>query len=311
MSKIISVWGGDGSGKTTLSMKIAKELSKKKNVIIVFLNKNNPSIPYLFSEEIEDYVSVGEILTKVSLVKKDVEKSIKNIKNNKNLGVIGYKNKENYKTYPEILEDRIYDFYVYLKQLSDYIIIDTTSDLKVIENQISLKIADKVIRVITENPKDICYFNSNLSLLEDKSYNTKNHVKVLNKKEYESNKNSLKNFYGTFAYEFEKLKTVEMEMINGEVGEKTKDKVFNKELKRMIEQITEEDRDEEIREGKKKKKIFKKKEKVEEDRDEKIKEGKKKKFFKKQEKVEEDKKRKVADEILRKHREEREKNGTI
>ena len=52
MGKMIAVWGSPGSGKTTLSVKLAEALynrSRGKNsVIVVFTDIVTPSIPAVF-----------------------------------------------------------------------------------------------------------------------------------------------------------------------------------------------------------------------------------------------------------------------
>ena len=68
MGKIIAVWGSPSSGKSTFSIKLAKELaSKKKNVIIVFADNNCPVIPTLIQKE--NSKSLGNILSAVNLTK--------------------------------------------------------------------------------------------------------------------------------------------------------------------------------------------------------------------------------------------------
>ncbi len=75
MGKIIAVWGSPSSGKSTFSIKLAKELaSKKKNVIIVFADNNCPVIPTLIQKE--NSKSLGNILSAVNLTKSDILKNL-------------------------------------------------------------------------------------------------------------------------------------------------------------------------------------------------------------------------------------------
>ena len=173
MGKIIAVWGSPSSGKSTFSIKLAKELaSKKKNVIIVFADNNCPVIPTLIQKE--NSKSLGNILSAVNLTKSDILKNLYTIDKVNNVTITGYKEYENVYTYPKYDELRVDEFLNTIRLMADYIIIDTSSYFVTdLLSTKSLILADKVIRLITPSLKSMSYFNSSLPMLDSGNFKKK------------------------------------------------------------------------------------------------------------------------------------------
>ena len=63
-NQVLAVWGSPSSGKTIMSVKLARYIaSQKKNVILVLADMSAPPLPYVCpSSDLESETSLGNIL---------------------------------------------------------------------------------------------------------------------------------------------------------------------------------------------------------------------------------------------------------
>lgn len=179
MGKVISVWGAPNTGKTTLSIKLAKELSKECTVMLVFTDLISPVIPTIFKEADKDK-TLGNVLSAPSLTEEVILKNSISIKGNKNLGIIGYKEYDNVFTYPQFSKERAIEFIQKIRAFSDYIILDLSSFF--VNDMLSttaLEISDEIIRVSSPSLKDISYYDSYLPLINTADYSLEHHINVI------------------------------------------------------------------------------------------------------------------------------------
>ena len=70
---MLAIVGSPGSGKTTLAVKLAAEIAKKKkNVVVVCSDPFVPSVPFLLPMDTEQEVSLGALLTAPSLTQNKI-----------------------------------------------------------------------------------------------------------------------------------------------------------------------------------------------------------------------------------------------
>ncbi len=239
MSKIISVYGSSNCGKTTISFKLAKELSKNNNVILLHNTVVGSPLQTIFTKRALD-VSVGRVLEAVVLTQKIILENLVFYKSNKNLGFIGYKLGENKRSYPSVTEDRTRDFIIELSNLADYLIIDCDTDIDNNLNLISMKLSDEIIRVCANDLKSISYFSSIFSLLKDKSFNLKNNIVIINKLKDEYI-NELKILHNKIDYKINYSPEINLQYKEGEIYEdliSRKSKSFNKVINSLVIDIT-------------------------------------------------------------------------
>ena len=195
MGKVIAIWGSPNSGKTTLSIKLAKQISKQNSVIVLFTDILAPVIPTL-KDDIDAKKSLGNILSVATLNNDVILKNCIEVDKIKNIAFLGYTQGENIFTYPQYTDERVKELIDHLKALADYVIIDTSSnfinDLITIS---ALEVSDKVLRVNSAELKNISYFDSYLPLLIDKRFKSDSHINILSNSRLDDAQDELKDIY--------------------------------------------------------------------------------------------------------------------
>lgn len=179
---VLAVWGSPGAGKTTLSVKIAKELQgQKHSVAIVLCDNETPTLPILMPNRKMERRSLGELLSKPRISQAEILKYSLPFGSNNNIGLLGYCIDENPLSYPEYPSSTAKSLFSALARLVDDVVIDCSSDL--MENQLSmvaLEAANVTIRVVNANLKSTVYMRSQQPLLADSRFHYDQQVVVLN-----------------------------------------------------------------------------------------------------------------------------------
>lgn len=181
MGKVISVWGAPDTGKTTLSIKLAKQLSKDCTVMLVFADILSPVIPTVIPSA-DNNKSLGNVLSAPTLSTDDILKNSISIKENRNIGILGYAQGNNTFTFPQYSDRRAVEFISKLREISDYTIIDLTSNFVTdMLTTTSLEYSDEVIRVSSPSLKDVSYYDSYMPLISANKFSVDNHINVISK----------------------------------------------------------------------------------------------------------------------------------
>lgn len=161
-NNIIAVYGNSNSGKTTLSIQLAKSLlkNKAKSIIVIGSEENYGYLSQIIKyKDEEKNKSIGNVLHS------DINDKV--ILNNlcevsKNIYTLGYNNGESYSNYGfEKTDKKLKKLISIASSLADYVIIDCSSDINNNElSLLSLQIADVVINNTTVDNKGANYYLS-------------------------------------------------------------------------------------------------------------------------------------------------------
>ncbi len=131
MSKIITVWGNPGCGKSMFCCCLAKVLTANKDkALIINADSSTPMLPVWMPERIlETDASIGNVLTGLEINTALVAERVTILKEYPFIGVMAYAAGENPFSYPELKYDKIKLFIAEASKLVDYIILDCSSNM--------------------------------------------------------------------------------------------------------------------------------------------------------------------------------------
>jgi MinD-like ATPase involved in chromosome partitioning or flagellar assembly len=176
---------------------------------------------------------------------------------NQYITLLGYSQGENIFTYAQYSKERAIDFFILLRHLADYVIVDCSSGFTGdVLSTVALEMADMVLRLGKANLKSVSYFNSYLPVLADRRFNTDRHIKVLSNVKVIEPREQVKELFGGVRYEIPHTEELEVQFLNGELfsGLTGKSSLeYNKSLETLTKMILRE----EIHDGKGKTKSIK------------------------------------------------------
>ena len=181
MATELCFFGPSHSGKTTLAVKMANYLAQKHTVILLFCDRVNPPIPWLFPRfRAENLKSITTVLSAVEMTEEKIMHSV-TVGKNANLLYLGYGSGENLYSFPAFGTGRAEVLLNNLGNLADYIVTDCMTDLTAdILTETVLKRADGVFRLYTPDLSSFSFYDSQLPLLSSSAYRAESHIKVLN-----------------------------------------------------------------------------------------------------------------------------------
>ncbi|PKM52469.1 MAG: hypothetical protein CVV02_01580 [Firmicutes bacterium HGW-Firmicutes-7] len=239
--QIIAVWGSPSSGKTILSIQLAKYLAKeKKNVMLIHDDVFCPVLPITFPSLTgnDNEKSLGKILSSPTIDQSLILNNAITLKHSDYIAVLGHQKGENPLTYSEYSKETVLDFLLLTKHLVDYVIIDCTSiTTESILTITALEMADKVIRLSTADFKGLSYLKSFLPLLIDPKFNTENHLRVISPVKPFQDSHSVNDIIRGSSIFVPYLEEIGKQDIEGRLYEITNNKEYNRVIKQIFEVI--------------------------------------------------------------------------
>lgn len=237
---MIAVIGSPGSGKTTVTLKLAQELyCATTNGAVIYLSPSLkvPAIGVLFPNYTPDSIfSLGEMLDKTDIYEEDILNHLVTVKSMNNFGCLGYKAGENRFSYPVLTEDKVKSLFDVLHKMAGYVFVDCTEEENDLISQYALGVADEVILVLSPDLKSMVYLSSNESVLGSHADRA---VRVLNINENElyppvdDVKSNVRNISFVLPYS----KQIRGQHLDGLLYERAKDKKYRTELSKIVNTI--------------------------------------------------------------------------
>ena len=181
-NQVLAVWGSPSSGKTIVSVKLARYIaSQKKNVILVLADMSAPPLPYVCpASDLECENSLGNILGAAHADGNLIRQNAILHKKNEYLTMLAMLKGENAFSYAPYTETQARALISELRHMADYIIIDCTSNItNDALSAVSLIESDAVLRLVSCDLKSISYLNSQLPLLLDNKFNANKQYKAV------------------------------------------------------------------------------------------------------------------------------------
>lgn len=178
MAKIITVWGNSGSGKSTFSCMLARRLTRdKEKAIIISPDTSTPMLPVWFpNENIEAAMSLGQVLSAVSIDNALVASKVVLYKAYPFIGAMGYAAGETPLSYPEIEPAKIKSLLYAAGSLVDYLIIDCPTPMTTVFTPMAIEQSDAVVRILTPDLHGIHYFKAHQPLMKEERFRFDEHI---------------------------------------------------------------------------------------------------------------------------------------
>ena len=177
MSKVITIWGSPGSGKSMFCCILAKALTKEKQkAIIINADLSAPMLPVWLPEQmIEVNASVGQVLSAMEIDTTLVASKVTVLKSYPFIGVMGYSAGENPLSYPEVKYDMVLKLVEAARKLVDFVILDCCSNMTNVFTPAAIEAGDAIVRILTPDLKGVNYLKAHQPLLVDGRFRYNEH----------------------------------------------------------------------------------------------------------------------------------------
>lgn len=178
MSKIITVWGNPGCGKSVFCCNLAKVLTAdKKKALVINADSSTPMLPVWMPERLlETSLSIGNVLAGLEINNALIAERVVILKEYPFIGVMGYAAGENPFSYPELKYEKIKLFISEASKLVDYIILDCSSNMLNFFTPTAIEAADLVVRIVTPDLRGLNYLRAHKALLTDEKFHYDRHL---------------------------------------------------------------------------------------------------------------------------------------
>lgn len=241
MAKIIAVIGSPGSGKTTVTLKLAQELycsTTSGSVIYLSPSLKVPALGVLFPNYTPDSIfSLGDMFDKTDIYEEDVLNHLVTVKAMKNFGCLGYKTGENKYDFATLTEDKVNALFDVLHKMAGYVFVDCTDEENDLISQIALRNAHEVVMVLSPDLKSMVYLASNEDLFGN---NAERAIRVMNVTENElySPVDDVRTNVKNISYILPFSKQIRGQHLDGLLYERAKDKKYRAEILKIVKRIT-------------------------------------------------------------------------
>lgn len=240
---VLAVWGSPASGKTTVSVKLADYLArKKKNVLLIFADMTTPPLPCICaSGDLEGERSLGSILAATHVTENLIRKNCMFYRKNDYLSMAGMLKGENVFTYPPYDQTQAAELIEQAREVAPFVIIDCTSTIASdILSAVALMEADTVLRLVNCDLKSISYLSSQLPLLRDNKWDADKQLKAASNVKQQEASSHIEQVLGSVLFQIPHSREVETQYLEGELlaelGLK-ESRAFRKEIEKISREV--------------------------------------------------------------------------
>lgn len=160
MSKIITIYGNNNSGKTTVATQLAKNIKGRgKSVIILCTDLTVSTVPHLLLNLPKNNNKSLKNVLDSPISQENILKNL--IAINDNIFLLGFNYGESYNDYTFLIEkEEVSKLLLSMQAIADYVIVDATQDIAQPITRSALCISDVVINVLTADIKGATHFLS-------------------------------------------------------------------------------------------------------------------------------------------------------
>ncbi|MCM1214941.1 MAG: ParA family protein [Lachnospiraceae bacterium] len=178
MSKVITVWGSPGSGKSMFCCILAKALTRdKRKAIIISGEPSVPMLPVWLPDQIsETGASIGQVLASVEIDTSLVASHVTVLKSYPFIGLMGYSAGETPLSYPDTDYQMVLHLIAAARKLVDFVILDCGSSMTNVFTPAAIESGDLVARILTPDLKGINYLKAHQPLLADGRFHYSGHM---------------------------------------------------------------------------------------------------------------------------------------
>ncbi len=178
MSKIITVWGNPGSGKSVFCAVLAKALSEgKEKVILISADTVTPMHPvWTPGKAVEPRCSIGHIFSSMEINKSLVSSKTQVYEPWPFIGLLGFAKGESPLSYPEPTAEATERLLDVSAELADYVIVDAGSQVASFFAPTAMECADILVRIITPDPRGVSFLKAQTPLLQDGRFHLRDNL---------------------------------------------------------------------------------------------------------------------------------------
>jgi cellulose biosynthesis protein BcsQ len=242
-AQVLAVWGSPSSGKTTVSVKLAKYLAdNRKNVLLLLCDSTAPMLSCVCPpSDLESERSLGSILAAAHVTETLIRQNCVLHKKYRHLTLIGMLKGENEYTYPAYSEQQATELVDNLRSIAPYIIIDCGSYIaNDILSAVALMQADTVLRMVNCDLKSISYLSSQLPLLKDNKWDAEKQIRVANNlRVYEASDN-MEQILGSVSFKIPHSDELEHQALSGDLFRELElkdSRSFRKEIEKISKEV--------------------------------------------------------------------------
>lgn len=179
MSKIITVWGNPGSGKSVFCAALARELTiERDRALIISGDTQTPMYPvWLPSRSVEPRYSIGHIFSSTEVNKSLLSSKMQVYEPYPFIGVLGFAAGEHPLSYPEPTAEFTEQLLDEAAKLVDFVIVDAGSQVASYFAATAIECADITACVLTPDPRGVAYFKAQAPLLHDSRFHLRDHLR--------------------------------------------------------------------------------------------------------------------------------------